>query len=220
MNPRTQSARAPGVGRIGSKWASADSGQDYAETRFGTRRAGERDPRAIASLLERWAPDAAQASLLDLPSGAGRLEAALRAKVARYVGVDISSSMLAAARLASPAAELFRGSASCLPFGDRSFDIVVCNRLLHHLEQPALGRVVRELARVSSGLVIASFWDAASFPAWRRRAGLRRGKADSRIPVSRKELAAAFEEGGASVVAWHNGLRFMRMQSFVVARRA
>jgi SAM-dependent methyltransferase len=62
-----------------------------------------------------------------------------------YVGVDIDN----------PAADL-EGAIEALPVGDASFDVVLCNQVLEHCEDPA--QAVRELRRVTApgGRVLAS----------------------------------------------------------------
>jgi SAM-dependent methyltransferase len=63
-----------------------------------------------------------------------------------YVGVD---------PVDNPRAEL-RGSVEALPLEDRSFDVVLCNQVLEHCDDPA--QAVRELMRVTvpGGRVLAS----------------------------------------------------------------
>lgn len=68
------------------------------------------------------------------------------AGAAAYVGVDV---------VENPAADL-EGAIESLPVEDGSFDIVLCNQVLEHCEDPARG--VRELRRVTApgGRVLAS----------------------------------------------------------------
>jgi ubiquinone/menaquinone biosynthesis C-methylase UbiE len=44
-------------------------------------------------------------------------------------------------------AEFLVADANCLPFGNASFDLVLCNSVLHHLENPAA--LLNEIARVA-----------------------------------------------------------------------
>lgn len=68
------------------------------------------------------------------------------AGVAEYIGVDIVDN---------PAAEL-KGPVEALPVEDGSFDVVLCNQVLEHCDDPA--QAVRELRRVTAagGRVLAS----------------------------------------------------------------
>jgi SAM-dependent methyltransferase len=119
------------------------------------------------------------------------------------------------------ARSLIRGNVIRLPLADRSFDAVVCCRLLHHLAAPRDVRaVVRELVRVSRGLVIASFWDAGSLPAFTQRHLPSLGRrAPRRHVCARGELVLAFEAAGAEVIDFAKSVPLLTRQSFVVARR-
>lgn len=208
---------------VRDKWRAASAGAHYAGKRWSSERQRQRDPRRIAALLaEHLAARPGTfpgAVLLDVPCGTGRLRAALT-RHGHYVGLDVSPAMLAAARTDGARGQaLLLGEAQRLPFRDASFDAVVCCRLLHHLaERAALERVVAELVRVSRGLVIASFWDAGSLPAWRRRVfpGARPPRRHAR---PRAELAAVFAQSGADVLAFEHSWRFVARQAFVVARK-
>jgi SAM-dependent methyltransferase len=207
---------------VREKWRAASAGAHYASTRWRSQAKRERDPRRVAALLAEHLAVRPGAVLLDAPCGAGRLWPALE-RHGRYVGLDVSSSMLAAARAqsghAAHGATFLAGDAARLPFRDDSFDAVVCCRLLHHLaERAAAARVVAELVRVSRGLVIASFWDAGSLPAWRRRL-LPGARPPRRHARARTELAALFSEAGAEVLGFAHTLRFVTRQAFVVARK-
>lgn len=212
-------------GKALDKWQARDAGQRYASERFGSCRAGLRDVRLVESILDRWAPGGRARRLLDAPCGSGRLAPALRARAEHYTGLDASRSMLetAASGLAqgeSRASGLAEADLLRLPFRSGSFDVVVACRFLHHLrEEEDLARAVDELLRVSRGLVIASFWDACSLPAWRRRAGLRRDEGPrGRSAVERARLERILRERGAEVLAWRASFRFLSQQTFFAAR--
>ena len=209
---------------VHTRWQAPAAGEHYAHARWSSTRHAERDPRLVAGLLEkhlsadRSAAAHGKALLLDAPCGTGRLRPTLSAH-GRHVGLDVSLPMLAEARQANPAGAWLRGNVTRLPFRDGSFDAVVCCRLLHHLAEPeALAEVLSELVRVSRALVIASFWDRGSLPAW-RRAWLPTTRPARRHARSRAELAAAFAHAGAEVVGWKHSLRFVSRQAFVVARK-
>ena len=111
------------------------------------------------------------------------------------------------------------GDIACLPFADRSFDAVVCCRLLHHLErEQELAPIVSELVRVSRSLVVVTYWDSAALPAWRRRL-LPSTRPPRRFAHPRATLEQLFERAGAPVIdrAW--SLRFVSRQAYLVARR-
>ncbi|MFT7485220.1 MAG: SAM-dependent methyltransferase [Candidatus Paceibacteria bacterium] len=195
------------------KWTSDQVARDYASTRFASRRGRNRDPKLVLELLERFGRGARSGRLLDLPCGTGRLFSTLADQTNQYVGADVSRAMLNEAPHPAVVADAFR-----LPFRSSSFETVVCCRLLHHLhEEQELGAVISELARVSSDLVIASFWDADSWPALRRRLGWRK-ETTGRRPVQKKRVKSLLESAGAEVLGYAHSMRFVSMQCFVAAR--
>ena len=154
-------------------------------------------------------------------SGLGAHAVRLLAGHGASVALDANRPMLERLRAAGQATTLVEGSVLALPFADASFDVVVCCRLLHHLRRrEQLEQATRELVRVSRRLVLASFWDACSWPALRVRLGLKRDEGpDGRGAVPRAELAALFAAAGAPVVAYRCALRFVSQQTFLVAER-
>jgi SAM-dependent methyltransferase len=204
---------------VRGKWQGPAAGERYASARWSSERRRQRDPRRVAALLARHLGAGEAAWILDAPCGTGRLRAAL-APHGRALGLDASPAMLAEARArAGSGAPLVAGDVLRLPFRDASFEAVVCCRLLHHLEHDAdFERALGELVRVSRRLVIASFWDADSLPAW-RRALFPGGRAPRRHARRRADVAAALARAGAEVAGWSASLRFVSRQTFVVARK-
>mgnify|MGYP000112008029 CR=1 FL=1 len=88
---------------------------------------------------------------IDLPRGARILDAGCGNgyftwyldRLGPTVGVDYARAMLRA----HPGKSRVQASAARLPFADRSFDLVFCSNLLHHVDDPAA--VVAEMRRVS-----------------------------------------------------------------------
>jgi SAM-dependent methyltransferase len=87
--------------------------------------------------------------ILEVGCGEGIVMAALAARLpgTRFDGLEFDETALEGARARCPGATLVRGDACALPFGDQSFDLVVCLEVLEHLPEPA--RALRELRRVS-----------------------------------------------------------------------
>jgi ubiquinone/menaquinone biosynthesis C-methylase UbiE len=122
-----------------------------------------------ARSLARLALEAGE-SILDVGCGTGVFLPGLAASVGpegRVVGLDHSTAFLddARKRLAGASladkVELVEGDAHRLPFADATFDAAHCERLLMHLEDPALAiremyRVVRPGGRVVVAEVYAS----------------------------------------------------------------
>jgi len=101
---------------------------------------------------------------LDIGTGPGQIVRKLAAQLPGWqlLGVDRSPNMIRQALTArEPAAlsprvlsdmpatrvEFLVADANRLPFPDASFDLVLCNSVLHHLENPA--RLLAEIARVA-----------------------------------------------------------------------
>ena len=96
-----------------------------------------------------------QGHALDIGTGPGLIPIMLAARVPglRLTGVDLSEPMLQKARKAAEAAgvadrfDIRLGDAKSLPFSEQSFDLVLCNSLLHHLPAPLA--LLNEISRVS-----------------------------------------------------------------------
>jgi SAM-dependent methyltransferase len=76
---------------------------------------------------------------------------------AQVVGVDRAATVVEEARDSCPeTVDLVTGDLRDLPFGDRSFDLVVCFEVIEHVEDPEA--VLRELERVvtAQGVVLVS----------------------------------------------------------------
>lgn len=201
------------------RWQGVGAGARYASLRFGSSRKRGRDPLLVQRLLARHG-SIPLPLVLDAPCGAGRLASTLAGLAGRVIGLDVSRQMLEQAR-SHEERILLQGNLFRLPLADRSFDAVVCCRLLHHFAAAADVRaLVRELVRVSRGLVVASFWDAGSLPALAQSHLPSLGRrAPRRHALTRRELAATFEEAGAEVVGFAKSVPLVTRQCFVVARR-
>ncbi|MFO7571608.1 MAG: class I SAM-dependent methyltransferase [Gaiellaceae bacterium] len=109
---------------------------------------------AVRAPLVRWLADEARRAhaelgryrVLDVGCGAKPYEPLFSPHAESYVGVD---------PVENPRAEL-RGSVEDLPVEDAAFDVVLCNQVLEHCDDPA--RAVSELRRVTApgGRVLAT----------------------------------------------------------------
>lgn len=97
---------------------------------------------AVWALIEQRKPGDA----LDAACGTGRHSRRLVELGHRVTGVDLTPEMLAVAEKSVPQADFRVADLLVLPFGDASFDLVVCGLALAHL--PDLGAAIAELGRV------------------------------------------------------------------------
>jgi SAM-dependent methyltransferase len=221
---RRREPDASSVAHASERWQTAAAGRRYRSSRWRTARAARRDLLIVQRALRRHGVEPTRGAILDAPCGTGRLLPVLAATGSPYVGLDVSSAMLAEFEggEASPAhGRLVQGSVARMPFRNDAFDVVVACRLLHHAhDEDELAGLVHELVRVSGRLVVASFWDASSLPALRKRIGLRRDEGPGgRRPLSKPIVRSAFEAAGAEVVAVHHSFRFVSQQTFLVANK-
>jgi SAM-dependent methyltransferase len=147
--------------------------------------------------------------ILDLGTGTGRAALALAQSGAIVTGVDASSEMLSVARRRAAelglAIEFAEGDAHALAFPDRSFDAVVCLRLLMHV--PDWRRCLGELCRVADRRLLFDYPALASTAAlqavW-RRAALRAGrKVEAYRVFSRRAIARELTRHGFRIVTDH-----------------
>lgn len=172
-------------------------------SRFSKRWSTQREFTLLERLLS---SQPHSASLLDLPSGGGRLSPQIACHTDLLIEADIALGQVQYGRAHGrvPGARQFWMTASGfhIPLKTGGVDGVVCVRLSHHLPTAAeRERLVRELLRVSRRFVIMTFFDFHSLKNLGRR--LRRpldGKAPKMtMTVSRvRELA---REGGADLAA-------------------
>ncbi len=100
---------------------------------------------------------------LDVGCGPGALTAQLveRLGAGQVSAVDPSEMFVAAARERLPGVDITRGSAEGLDFADDTFDVALCQLVVHFMSDPVGG--LREMARVTrpGGTVAACVWDLA-----------------------------------------------------------
>jgi SAM-dependent methyltransferase len=153
---------------------------------------------------------------LDAPAGAGRMTDELPGPA---VLLDRDPAMLRAAGAARPRV---CGSVHALPFADGAFAGALCHRLLQHIPTPVERiAILRELARVSRGPIVVSFFDACSLQHLRRVLRRCLGKPRSgRSAVGRSAFLGECSAAGLVPVAVRSLRRFVAEQSLVLCRRA
>ena len=105
------------------------------------------------------------ARVLDAPCGGGRISRALRRRGYRAVAADYSAFMLAESR---DSADLrCRSDLTCLPYRDAAFDAAVCFRFMQSAPREIRIRVLAELGRVATRVVVG-YSNVYSFRGLRR----------------------------------------------------
>jgi SAM-dependent methyltransferase len=115
---------------------------------------------ALAPEVHVFHTNGRRASLLDVGTGLGDIPARARDVAAkagvslRTYGLDVALSLVASSRVRLDHAAC--GDALALPFGDATFDLVLCSQLLHHFAHDDAVRLLRELDRVGRHRVVVS----------------------------------------------------------------
>src|SRR5436190_20774621 len=117
--------------------------------------------RYARDLAERARPIGASDRILDLGCGTGIVARVLRERLggaANIVAGDASPLMIEKARATAPEVDFREGNAMALPFGDGSFDLVLCQEMLQFV--PDRRAALREVRRVLTpcGRFITSTW--------------------------------------------------------------
>jgi ubiquinone/menaquinone biosynthesis C-methylase UbiE len=165
--------------------------------------------------------------ILDVPCGTGELLRWLLPQVpqARLVGVDGSAAMLDVARrkwTGEPRVTFQHALADALPFGEKTFDWVLCCSSLHYFKR--LACVLKEFARVlkpTGRLLLVDWcrnpWHCRLINWWK----VRRDPTHVRIYTT-QELERLLWEAGWSIslmerfrVSWIRGLRLWEMMEAV-----
>lgn len=144
-------------------YADAKMARTFEERRFGGpigQLIAAEQARVLANMIGRIH----ERTILDVGTGTGRAALMLALGGGRVTAIDASEQMLEVAR--QRAAEqmvkvhFLRGDAHNLDFKDRSFDVVVCLRVLMHA--PDWRRCLSEMCRVADRLVIFDYPSAGS----------------------------------------------------------
>lgn len=110
----------------------------------------------VRDIIARMINDAIPDRILDV--GCGNGNCASRYSPEKYVGLDVSASLLNAAKIQNPKHIFMQGNAGFLPFHDKTFDYVFCISLLEHLHTLSDAReVLLEMIRVASKKVYVNW---------------------------------------------------------------
>ena len=185
------------------KFDSAEMASTYRRKFVGSAK----DLREKACIREALRDVPAGARVLDLPCGTGRITTFLLAEGFRVHAADWSEHMLEQAReavgdAAGDRVAFTRQDVMATTFGDGELDAVVCNRLLHHFtDAETRRRALRELARISRGPVVASFFCTFALSALKFRVvnALKGVVPSDRVPIPMRALRADAEAAGLRV---------------------
>jgi ubiquinone/menaquinone biosynthesis C-methylase UbiE len=146
---------------------------DAFSQRYEARR-GKNDPGGYHELLDELESDfvrrfGAGRDILEVGCGTGLILQRLQGFARSAQGVDLSPGMLEKAR--ARGLTVHEGSATALPFEDRSFDVTCSFKVLAHV--PEIDVALREMVRVTrpGGTVIAEFYNPFSVRALVKRYG-------------------------------------------------
>lgn len=162
----------------------------------------QREKRAILRCLEHLATGC---HVLDFPCGSGRLLGILKEQGFKVSGADSSASMLEQVRehYGEDEVRLYERDVFSSGFADNEFDAVICNRLFHHfIKSEDRKKAITELARISKGPVIFSFFNTYSLTMTYRilRKRLKGKKSTDRVAVPLAIIRNEVEECGMKIV--------------------
>jgi SAM-dependent methyltransferase len=176
------------------------------------RLSNRREAKIVAAALDAgltwWRAQALpvdDVTLLDCPCGAGRFAAMAAGRVAHYIAGDHSPHMVALTKAVLQDAamddrlrECVTGDARHLPMADKSVDITLSMRLLHHFAERAdRVQILSDLHRITRGPLVTSFLDAES---WKQRRHIARvtrsGRNSRRVLLSLADFAAEAQVAG------------------------
>ncbi|HXW03708.1 MAG TPA: class I SAM-dependent methyltransferase [Vicinamibacterales bacterium] len=160
-------------------------------------------------VLTSFLAPSADLTILDVGTGTGRAAIALARRGAAVTGVDASDTMLAVARRrareAGAAVTFEQGDAHALEYADRSFDAVVCLRVIMHT--PDWRGSLAELCRVARTRVVFDYpalvSAAALQAAYRRGAAAAGARVEAYRVFSDRMIRAALAAQGFRVRAAH-----------------
>ncbi len=172
----------------------------------------QREKKAIARALE-YIPKGSR--ILDIPCGTGRLTKMLYQAGYTVTSADRSIEMVEAAEKNfreyrtevdlgdTPARYCQEDIVAGTTFKDQEFDAVICHRLFHHLIDPNLRlKAIRELKRITKGIILLSFFNSFSLSAGLRsvKNRIKRHKPTDRLPISAKTLIMELRSEGIEVI--------------------
>ena len=161
-------------------------------------------------------------SILDFPSGAGRLFRAYHPYGTRFFAMDLSHEMLKFARqnLSEWKPSFSTGSAFRMPLKDASVDVTFSARLFHHVPDPKeRHQYILELCRVSRKFVVMTFFHTWSLKNILRMVRRPFNKKKSKVTMTTDELREVVRGAGWEVVTTIPLSRLASGHHYAVLRR-
>ncbi len=188
----------PAAANYDARWGYREfDAERYERRRYGgfTRRLNLRMlERALARALQGVPPNGL---VLDAPCGTGILAGFLRRRGFRVLGADISRAMLEVAHRRTIAVGHVRADIEAPPFRTGAIDAVVSSRFMMHLPPEARPRIMRTMAGVTTGPLVATFCHPYTVKSFLR--ALRRMLGSKKKPsarITRAQLAAEAAAAG------------------------
>ena len=143
-------------------------------------------------------------TVLNIPSGGGRLSETIAAHTDILIEADIALGQIRYAHQQCRNAERrvwMTASAFHVPFKNNSVDGVICSRLSHHLPTAIeRDRLIAELLRVARQFVIVTFFDYYSPKNYLRRARRPFNHKPPKMAMSSEKLSELARQNNANVV--------------------
>jgi SAM-dependent methyltransferase len=189
-----------------SFWCAAPHAEGYDHGRFDNLKGRvyrQAEERALAKAIHELEPGS---RVLDAACGTGRVGWLLHRAGFSVVGCDISVAMMTVARRRLGGVPFLQTDVTALPFATASFDAVTCVGLLMHLDRGPRVQALRELARISRGLIVVQYGCLGPFQrlqSWvtGRPAG------GVRYPVEQGEVRRDLRRSGLTEVSRYWALR-------------
>jgi ubiquinone/menaquinone biosynthesis C-methylase UbiE len=163
-----------------------------------------------------------QETILDLPSGTGRLFRAYQPFGKSFFGMDLSHEMLKFARsnVAEWSSRLSVASAFQMPLRDGAVDCVFSARLFHHVpDRGERHRYIREMCRVARKWVVFTFFHTWSVKNLLRMIRRPFNRKKPKVTMTTGELREVARSAGWEVVTTYPLARLVSGHHYAVLRR-
>lgn len=202
-----------------------------AAAKYNTKNRGTRKDRLEKVCITEAFRDIPKGSqVLDLPCGAGRMTHFLFDMGFSVTGADYSEHMV---EFAKECFDKEGGTGSShqnvtfeqqdvmnISHEDNTFDAILCNRLLHHYDKSETRRaVLTELARVSRGPVLVSFFSNRNFSTYHGafKRWLKGKKYERRSAIPMADFLADLAAAGLQVDDVLYARKYISLQTYIMA---